>query len=285
MIGRTAWRRPSPELSREPARCPADRRRPKPAPVTSFDRKELNTILNLYGRKVAAGEWRDYALDFLRERAVFSVFARASERPLYMIEKTPKLRAKQGQYMVLGPGRPHPQARARPRLRVPARARAETRPGRVISVRPAAAADVPAMSRVLTRSITELCAADHRGDPALVARWTANKSVAGVGRMLANEGVTLLVAERDGAIAAVGAIIEPDTIGLNYVDPDHRFAGVSKALLEAMEGATARCGVAEGKLHSTRPRTGSISTPDGLDAGPPEAWDWDARLSDAKVLG
>jgi hypothetical protein len=70
--------------------------------VTSFDRKELNTILNLYGRKVAAGEWRDYALDFLRERAVFSVFARASERPLYMIEKTPKLRAKQGQYMVSG---------------------------------------------------------------------------------------------------------------------------------------------------------------------------------------
>jgi hypothetical protein len=74
----------------------------KPAPVTSFDRKELNTILNLYGRKVAAGEWRDYALDFLRERAVFSVFARASERPLYMIEKTPKLRARQGQYMVSG---------------------------------------------------------------------------------------------------------------------------------------------------------------------------------------
>lgn len=75
---------------------------PKPAPVTSFDRTELNTILNMYGRKVAAGEWRDYALDFLRERAVFSVFARASERPLYMIEKTPKLRAKQGQYMVSG---------------------------------------------------------------------------------------------------------------------------------------------------------------------------------------
>ena len=75
---------------------------PKPAPITSFDRKELNTILNLYGRKVAAGEWRDYALDFLRDRAVFSVFARASERPLYMIEKTPKLRAKQGQYMVSG---------------------------------------------------------------------------------------------------------------------------------------------------------------------------------------
>ena len=75
---------------------------PKPVPIASFDRKELATILNVYGRKVAAGEWRDYALDFLRERAVFSVFARASERPLYMIEKTPKLRNRQGQYMVSG---------------------------------------------------------------------------------------------------------------------------------------------------------------------------------------
>jgi hypothetical protein len=75
---------------------------PKAPPVTSFDRRELNTILNLYGRKVASGEWRDYAIDFLRERAVFSVFARASEHPLYMIEKTPKLRMKQGQYMVSG---------------------------------------------------------------------------------------------------------------------------------------------------------------------------------------
>jgi hypothetical protein len=70
-------------------------------PAVSFDRRELTAILNLYGRMVAAGEWRDYAMDFLRERAVFSVFKRASERPLYIIEKQPKLRAKQGQYMVL----------------------------------------------------------------------------------------------------------------------------------------------------------------------------------------
>ena len=67
----------------------------------TFDRRELTTILNLYGRKVAEGEWRDYALDFLRERALFSIYKRASERPLYVIEKNPKLRNKQGQYMVL----------------------------------------------------------------------------------------------------------------------------------------------------------------------------------------
>lgn len=70
-------------------------------PAVSFDRKELQTILNLYGRKVANGEWRDYALDFLRDRALFSIYKRASERPLYVVEKNPKLRLKQGQYMVL----------------------------------------------------------------------------------------------------------------------------------------------------------------------------------------
>lgn len=71
-----------------------------PAAV-SFDRRELTTILNLYGRMVAQGEWRDYAMDFLRERALFSIYRRASERPLYVIEKNPKLRSKQGQYLVL----------------------------------------------------------------------------------------------------------------------------------------------------------------------------------------
>lgn len=65
-----------------------------------FSRQELALILNVYGRKVSDGEWRDYAMDFLRERAVFSVFARNSERPLFMIEKSPKLARKQGQYMV-----------------------------------------------------------------------------------------------------------------------------------------------------------------------------------------
>ena len=84
---------------------------PKIPAVTCFDRAELNTILNLYGRKVAGGEWRDYALDFLRERAVFSVFARASERPLYMIEKTPKAPGQAGPVHGLGPGRADPQAR------------------------------------------------------------------------------------------------------------------------------------------------------------------------------
>jgi len=66
-----------------------------------FDRFELNRILNLYGRMVSAGEWRDYAIDFLDDAAVFSVFRRTSEMPLYRIEKRPKLKDRQGQYAIV----------------------------------------------------------------------------------------------------------------------------------------------------------------------------------------
>ena len=70
----------------------------------TFDRPELNRILTRYGRMAAAGEWRDYALDFLSETAVFSVFRRASAMPLFRIEKRPELRARQGQYCVIAAG-------------------------------------------------------------------------------------------------------------------------------------------------------------------------------------
>ncbi len=76
--------------------------RPPAAPrAATFSRPELNEILSLYGRKVAAGEWRDYAIDFERDRAVFSVFRRSSEVPLYRIEKQPKLARRQGAYSVI----------------------------------------------------------------------------------------------------------------------------------------------------------------------------------------
>ena len=67
----------------------------------TFNRFELNRILNLYGRMVADGEWRDYAIDFLKDRAVFSVFRRAAEVPIYRIEKDPRLARKQGMYSVI----------------------------------------------------------------------------------------------------------------------------------------------------------------------------------------
>jgi len=71
-----------------------------PTRVT-FNRRELNRILDLYGRMVAAGEWRDYAIDLLKDRAVFSVFRRSSEMPLYRIEKDPRLARRQGAYSVI----------------------------------------------------------------------------------------------------------------------------------------------------------------------------------------
>ncbi|MBV9556789.1 MAG: DUF2794 domain-containing protein [Pseudolabrys sp.] len=82
--------------SAAPIRLPA-----APPSIVKFDHKELRRILDLYGRMVAAGEWRDYAIDFLKDRAVFSVFRRASEMPIYTIEKNPALSRKQGAYSVI----------------------------------------------------------------------------------------------------------------------------------------------------------------------------------------
>lgn len=73
-----------------------------PPQQVHFDRRELGVILSLYGQMVAAGEWRDYGISALREAAVFSVFRRTAEQPLYRIEKRPKLAQKQGQYVVVG---------------------------------------------------------------------------------------------------------------------------------------------------------------------------------------
>jgi hypothetical protein len=84
---------PRPEALRAPA-----------PPAVFFDRYELRAILDVYGRKVAAGEWRDYAIDSSRDRAVFSVFRRTSEYPIYRIEKNPRLARKQGSYAVLAAG-------------------------------------------------------------------------------------------------------------------------------------------------------------------------------------
>lgn len=72
--------------------------------VVFFERRELDRLLRLYGQMVAAGEWRDYAIDGLRDAAVFSVFRRASEQPLYRIEKRPALARRQGAWSVTAQG-------------------------------------------------------------------------------------------------------------------------------------------------------------------------------------
>ena len=118
----------------------------------------------------------------------------------------------------------------------------------MIAVRPARFADAEAMSDLLVASITALCVADHHNRPEAVSRWLANKSPEGVRTWFANPGTRLFVAERDGVIAAAGAINDRREIILNYVSPEHRFAGVSSALLTAMETAL---GVGEAMLTST----------------------------------
>lgn len=74
------------------------------AEAVTFERRELGVILSLYGRMVAAGEWRDYGISHLRDVAVFAVFRRTAERPLFRIEKRPRLRARRQLYAVLGEG-------------------------------------------------------------------------------------------------------------------------------------------------------------------------------------
>jgi len=92
-----------PRLSGDSSRNPSAKPVPPAAsfPPVSFDRHELREIMKLYGRKVAHGEWRDYALDFTPQRAIFSIFRRTSETPLFRIEKDPSLARKQGAYAVI----------------------------------------------------------------------------------------------------------------------------------------------------------------------------------------
>ena len=76
---------------------------PAPKPQVTFNRDELRLILNLYGRMVADGEWRDYAIDFARDKATFAIYRRTSEMPLYRIVKDPSLARRQGAYAVVAP--------------------------------------------------------------------------------------------------------------------------------------------------------------------------------------
>lgn len=92
---------------RTPNLRPMNMQTPTPFPgrraeeQVAFQRPELSLILGLYGRFVAAGEWRDYGISHLRDVAIFSIFRRTAEQPIYRVEKRPKLRAKQGMYAVI----------------------------------------------------------------------------------------------------------------------------------------------------------------------------------------
>lgn len=152
----------------------------------------------------------------------------------------------------------------------------------MIIVRPATLDDVPAMSAVLIASITELCVADHKNNPEALASWLTNKTPEGVAKWFASPTSTLLVAERDGEIAAVGSYSDERKILLNYVSPRHRFAGVSKTMLGAMEE---RLGPGEARLDSSATARRFYLDAGWTENGPPEPYQFVPGYPMRKVLG
>ncbi len=102
-------------------------------------------------------------------------------------------------------------------------------------IRDAIAGDAEAACNVLRRSIAELCVADHHNDPVILQAWLANKRPEIVASWIANPVNSMLVAAEDCVIVAVSSVTDSGEIQLNYVSPDARFRGVSRALLKAVE--------------------------------------------------
>jgi GNAT superfamily N-acetyltransferase len=103
----------------------------------------------------------------------------------------------------------------------------------------------------MRRSIAELCAADHRDDPEIVARWLSNKTPENVRAWIVRQDATLLVAIETNAIVAVGMVTDAGEVLLNYVSPGARYRGVSRALLKALEARASERGTAVCRLEST----------------------------------
>ena len=120
-----------------------------------------------------------------------------------------------------------------------------------MEIRDAAAEDAEAACKVLRRSIVELCYADHRDDPAILSLWLSNKTPEFFLSWLVQPENSLLVAVEDGKVIAVGSVTDAGRINLNYVSPDARFRGVSRALLGALEARAAERGNTRCTLIST----------------------------------
>jgi ribosomal protein S18 acetylase RimI-like enzyme len=121
-----------------------------------------------------------------------------------------------------------------------------------MNIRLAETRDVSDLVAVVTRSITELCTSEYQGDPAVLARWLANKTVANFARWVDDERHIVFVAEEGGRVAGVGMLTRDGEVQLDYVSPDFRFRGVSKALLSAMEAEARALGLAEMWLGATQ---------------------------------
>jgi GNAT superfamily N-acetyltransferase len=121
-----------------------------------------------------------------------------------------------------------------------------------MQIRDAVPADAPAACAVLRRSITELCAADHRNDPSILRRWLANKTPEIVESWIRQPHASMLLAVEDGNVLGVAAVTDAGEITLNYAAPDARFRGVSRALLAAIEARAAARGNDRCRLLSTQ---------------------------------
>jgi GNAT superfamily N-acetyltransferase len=120
-----------------------------------------------------------------------------------------------------------------------------------MDIRDAGKDDAPAACEVLRRSISELCSADHGYDPGVLAEWLGNKTPEIVALWITQPANTVLVAVENGAVVGVGSVTDSGEITLNYVSPDARFRGISRALLRALEARARERGCSRCTLSST----------------------------------
>ena len=154
-----------------------------------------------------------------------------------------------------------------------------------MEIRDARPEDAEEISKVLRRSISELCEADHHGDPALLAAWLGNKTPKIVAVWMQRTDASYLVAIEGAAIAAVGAVTDDGEILLNYVSPDARFCGASAALLAAMEARAAGPGARRCALISTETARRFYRARGYEETGPPvRKFGMDSGYPMAKVL-
>ena len=151
----------------------------------------------------------------------------------------------------------------------------------VREARPEEAAEIAALLRA---SITDLCAADHRGDPAVIAAWTANKTPETVAGWIADPGQRVLVATREGRLAGVASVRPSGEVLLLYVAPDAAGAGFGTRLLAAGEAWLRGRGVAESRLTSTATARAFYRARGYRDGGPPVSWRGSAAWPMAKAL-
>jgi GNAT superfamily N-acetyltransferase len=137
-------------------------------------------------------------------------------------------------------------------------------------IRDAVPADAVAACEVLRRSIAELCVADHHNDPVILGHWLSNKTPEIVASWIAKPGNSVLVAVAEDTILAVGAVTDGGEITLNYVSPDARFQGVSRALLAALEARAIERGNTRCTLISTATARRLYQSASYVQDGPPQ---------------